>query len=398
MVIIFLLLFLIFPRPILASLDIKITDYSSGSETEWIQITNNTENEIILENWVIRDENDNSNNKDSIVLGGCISPHLSKVITHNKGWLNDSSDTIYLYNDAKELIDKYIYNSEKKSDPPSSSNTCIFVPTPTVTATPTSTPTTVPTSTKTPSPTLTSTPTSTVSPTPTSTPTLVNPDTGISMTEFMPYSSIEWIEIYNDNDKAVELKNWKIKDNSSNTKTIPDTKISSKSYAIFEFINFLNNDTDKIILINHNNQTVSQYEYPNNKKTIDFSWSLISNSWCQANITQNKTNESSCYSPTPTPTLIETISPTIIPTPMINQTNNTLYKPDESATASAIFTPTEESGYYITPTTSLIPISNNLVLGETITAKKNNNLPLVFIISGGLLLVSPVILTKLKKK
>ncbi len=214
----------------------------------------------------------------------------------------------------------------------------------------------------------------------------------------MPYSSIEWIEIYNDNDKTVELKNWKIKDNSSNTKTIPDMTISPKSYGIFEFSSFLNNDIDKIILINHNNQVVGQFEYPNNKYTLERSWSFISNSWCQSEFSKNAVNVSSCYSqPTSTPQLVETVIPTSTLTPTITSNNDTLYKPDESATASAIFTPTEESGYYITPTTSHVPISSNLVLGETTTAKKNN-LPLVFIISGGLLLISPIILNKLKKK
>ncbi len=253
-----------------------------------------------------------------------------------------------------------------------------------------------PISTNTPTPTIASTP----SPNPTTDSTIINPDSGIILTEFMPYSSLEWIEIYNNNDKPIELKNWKIKDNSSNTKTIPDLKIPSKSYGIFEFSSFLNNDTDKIILINHNNQTVSQYEYPDNKLTLERSWSYINNSWCQADITKNSSNASSCYqAPNPTPTMTPTsnITPTNSLTPTAIPTDRNLYQLDESATASAVFTPTEETGYFITPTIMATPISSNLVLGESTTAKKSY-LPLIFIVSGGSLLASPLVIDKLKKK
>ena len=117
-------------------------------------------------------------------------------------------------------------------------------------------------------------------------------------------------------------------------------------------------------------------------------------------MTKNNSNVSSCYqtsTQTPTITLTTTITPTSKITPTAIPTDRNLYELDESATASAVFTPTEESGFYNTPTISISPIISNLVLGETITAKKNY-LPLVFIVSGGLLLISPLIFDKLKKK
>jgi len=216
----------------------------------------------------------------------------------------------------------------------------------------------------------------------------------------MPYSSLEWIEIYKNNDKPVELKNWKIKDNSANIKIIPDLIIPSKSYQIFEFSSFLNNDTDKIILINHDGLIINQHEYPSGKLTLERSWSLVNGSWCQSEITKSISNATSCYSaPTPTinnsPTSTPNPTVTLIPTPIPTERN--LYKIDELATASAIFTPIEESLPIATPTASLLPVSSSLVLGETTTAKKNY-LPLIFIISGALLLVSPLLIEKLKKK
>ncbi len=408
MVIIFLLLFWIFTKPIYGAINLQIVTAPSslitGNNFPLTFIIENSEPNISYHYKIYGGIGDSDTQiQTSENLSYTTNWDSFPTFTVDIGGSNVISTTGYIkpnlptgsYNLFVKIVKEDDHSKLNLSSPvyiiPSVDN-------PKPTNTPTVTPTTVPTATKTPSPTLTPTPTTTASPTPTTTTTLINPDTGIILTEFMPYSSIEWIEIYNDHDKAVELKNWKIKDNSSNTKTIPDMKISPKSYGIFEFSSFLNNDIDKIILINHNSQVVSQFEYPDDKYTLDRSWSLISNSWCQSEFSKNGSNVSSCYTqPTPTPKLTETVSPTSILTPTINQVNNTLYKPDESATASAIFTPTEESGYYVTPTTSLAPISSNLVLGETTTAKKNN-LPLVFIISGGLLLISPVILSKLKKK
>ncbi len=369
MVIIFFLFFLLFVRPVCSESMIKINSFSATS-SEFIELINNSSNEINLESWTIK--NDNFLDDDIHLNNTHIIPANStqKFYNENKqSWLNDSGDIIYLYDKENNLIDKLSY-------PLSTSTTTL-----------TSTPTFIPT------------PTSIPSPSPTSDSTLVNPESGIILTEFMPYSFIEWIEVFNDNDKPVELINWVIKDSSTNIKSISNLKIASKSYAIFEFSSFLNNDTDKIIFINHNNQIISQYEYPDNKFTLERSWSLINGSWCQSTITKNSSNASSCYqAPTSIPTIAPiTITPTILLNPTAIPTDRNLYKLDESATASAVNTPTEETSYYLTPTISIAPISSNLVLGETTTAKKNY-LPLIFIITGGLLLISPLIIDKLKKR
>jgi hypothetical protein len=255
----------------------------------------------------------------------------------------------------------------------------------------TPTPTTVPTSTPTP----TNTPTPTATPTPDA--TITNPSSGIKLTEYMPYSDPEWIEIYNENDYPVKLVSWKVEDNNGNTKNIDNLSISAKNYAIYELksLIFNNNDDEKVILRDQNNNTRSETSYSKGLLTVEKSWSYISGSWCQSSITKGYENVTSCASTsTPTPTTI--LTPT--PTP-----NSTKYVPDESATASAIIEPKTESSF-LTPTSipsSTSTVTNGLILGNSTSsssATKKNYFPLILIISGGLLLTSPAIINKINSK
>lgn len=171
--------FLLFPPQIFAVDSIvKISNFSSNSDPEWIELINNTDSNITIENWALRDFNDNSKNEDSLLLTGCISPHSYQTFYHNKGWLNDGGDTIYLYNLSKELIDTVAYTTGKTDNSPKLNNTCTLtitptsIPTPTTalpTLTPTPNPTSTPTATPTPTKTPTSTPTPTIKPSPTPT-------------------------------------------------------------------------------------------------------------------------------------------------------------------------------------------------------------------------------------
>lgn len=393
MVIIFFLFFLIFTRPVFASINLQITtgptDLVTGTDFPVTFILEKSEPNISYHYKFfggIGDSDTQIQTSPSLTYNS--SWDSFPIFTADAGGSSVVTTSAYIKPDKPAGVYN-LYVRIVKEDEHTKLNTTSSAHIITNVITPTPTPT----------PTFTSTPTSTVSPSPTSDSTIINPDSGIILTEFMPYSFIEWIEVFNDNDKPVELTNWVIKDSSTNIKSISNLKIASKSYAIFEFSSFLNNDTDKIIFINHNNQIISQYEYPDNKFTLERSWSLINGSWCQSTITKNSSNASSCYqAPTSIPTIAPTtITPTILLTPTAIPIDRNLYKLDESATASAVNTPTEETSYYLTPTISIAPISSNLVLGETTTAKKNY-LPLIFIITGGLLLISPLIIDKLKKR
>ncbi len=367
MVFLILLFFLVFTSPVFADSSVKITDFSSDSNPEWIQLTNNTSETVSLSGWYFKDKAGVTKN-----ISGCLSGNSNQVFSFGSGWLNNSisgtepyADIIYLFNPLNEAVDTYSYAEGVEKTAPTSTNTCVITPTPTII--------------------------------PTSDPAITNPASGITLTEFMPYSSIEWIEIYNNNDYPVKLIGWKIGHNTSTTKNF-DLTINSKSYGTFDFSNFLNNDGDKIILYDNNNNNRGERSYESNKYTLDRSWSLVNNSWCQADLTKGNSNATSCYSAptnTPTPTFTPTPTKPLSPTPTPDQGK---YTPDESATASAIIDPINISSPSITPTTNPTP-TNSVSFTETNSSKpKKRYLPLIFIISGGCLLVSPLAINKIKKQ
>lgn len=231
--------------------------------------------------------------------------------------------------------------------------------------------------------------------TPTTDPTEVNPDgkDDVYLVEYMPYLDPEWIEIYNKKNHPVKLIGWKIEDSKGNSESF-DLNIGSSSYGIYELkkIIFDNNNEDKVILRNHKNEIISETFYNNGLLTKDKSWSNINGNWCQSSITKGYENVTSCYT-------AATSTPTYSPTPTIDKSK---YVPDELATASAIVEPTTEPNFLSpTPTSKPTPTSiDGLVLGDStsLPSSKKNYFPLILIVSGGLLLISPVIISKIKFK
>ncbi len=340
---------------------VKITGYSATSP-EYVELTNNTDQELNLEDWIIKD---NNNVDDDIHLTSTdtLPAKSTKKFTNNKNstWLNNDEDIIYLIDKENKEIDKLKY--------PQSTPIITQAPTPTTTST---------------------------APTPVG--LVVNPSTGISMTEFMPYSSIEWIEIYNHNDFPVKLVGWKLKDNSSTVKNLPEISLPSKNFFTYDFSNYLNNDGDTVSLVNHNNQVITERTYSNDDYNLDKSWSLVNNSWCRADITKGGQNAQSCYQK-PTPTSKPTSSePTSTPTKKPEELN--LYTSTQDDIPTPINEPLTEDPYLSTssPTPSPLPQPTGVVLGDTSEPQtKRNYLPLLFIISGGGLLTSPLLINKFKK-
>ncbi len=365
--ILFFLFFILCSPALAAEPDIKITGYSA-SGSEYVELTNNTDQEINLAGWVIKDDNDIDD--DIHLTSADTIPAKSPkkfVNTKDSTWLNDKGNTIYLYNNQNQLVDSLKY------------------------------PQSTPISTQTPTPNLTPT-TVSPSPSPTSTNLIINPSTGISMTEFMPYSSIKWVEIYNHNDFPVKLVGWKLKDNSSTVKNLPEISLPSKNFFTYDFSNYLNNDGDTVSLINHNNQVVTERTYSNDDYNLDKSWSLVNNSWCRADVTKGSQNAQSCYqkpTPTPKPTSSE---PTSAPTKKPEELN--LYTSTQDDIPTPINEPLTENPYSSppSPTPSPLPQPTGVVLGDTSEPQtKRNYLPLLFIISGGGLLTSPLLINKFKK-
>jgi len=103
---------------------------------------------------------------------------------------------------------------------------------------------------------------------------------------------------------------------------------------------------------------------------------------------------------TPTPTLIPTLIPTkiLLPTPTptpaplpITIIPTTITEATESYESTLSASPTDE----IYPTE--IPPINGSILGEN-SKTKQNLIPLIFIVLGGLLLMTPLIISKIKKQ
>lgn len=356
MLFLILLICLFFPSSVFADSLVKISGYSA-TNPEYVKLSNSSSDPVDITGWYFKD----LVGTKKLINYTSIPANSEIQNDYTTGWLNDDGDTIYLYDSSNSLIDTLVYI------------------TPTKTPTPTLTPT------QTPTPTLT----------PTSDSTVTNPTSGISLSEFMPYSTIEWIEIYNNNSYPVKLVGWKVSDNASNSRSISDLTISANSYATFDFSNLLNQDGDTVSLVNNSGNVVSQRVYENNKYTLDYSWSSINGSWCQASITKGYENVTNCYT-APTATATPTSSFTPTPTP-----DSTKYTDDDNATESAIIEPADESSFLeITPTSAS---NDGLTLGSTLTdmdttvSNKKNYLPLIFIIGGGLLLTSPVIITQIKK-
>lgn len=97
--------------------------------------------------------------------------------------------------------------------------------------------------------------------------------------------------------------------------------------------------------------------------------------------------------PTPTSTPTPTLTPTLAPTSTTKPTPTPTDEPIPTAVIEPLDTTTiaEEIP---TPTITQIP-AQELILGETTTSKKNP-LPLIFICIGGLFLLTPLIISKIK--
>lgn len=246
--------------------------------------------------------------------------------------------------------------------------------------------------------------TPTATPSATITPTL-NPDDGVFLNEFMPYLSLseEWIEIYNKNDFSVVIDGWKIEDILAQVGlTINNITIEARSYLVLNLTKgILNNSgSDKIILRNHNNAIVDSHHYEDGYYSLNKSWSKVDGNWCQADISKGQINNDCFIFPTIPPTLTSTPIPTPTNTPAPTPTPDlNRYQAPTGPTPSVIMAPTSKEN---TPTPisspTLTPSSEGMVLGiDDNQPPKKNFLPMIFIVLGGILLITPVIITKIKK-
>lgn len=170
-----------------ASAAVMINEFSSGSSPEWVELYNNSSEPIDLTGWTIKDLA-----QEPLPLSATISANSYYVFEKSSGWLNDTGDTITLFNNASPAaqIDTISYGanatvgypSDDKSSgrSPDGSGTWVRnlpqtknAANPGPTAAPTSGPTNTPSPSNTPVPTQTPVPSATPKPsaTPTTPPT-----------------------------------------------------------------------------------------------------------------------------------------------------------------------------------------------------------------------------------
>lgn len=170
-----ILLFFLFSTKFAFAADSDIAIYGfSEKSPEYVELINNSDVEVNLDGWLIKDDNDITTDDIYLTSTDIIGPRSTKqfINPNDSTWLNDTGDIIYLYHN-EELIDSVSYPTATPTKIPTSTPTVTptKIPTVTSTITPTKTPTITPTSTITPTPTSTPTITPTLTIKPTSTPT-----------------------------------------------------------------------------------------------------------------------------------------------------------------------------------------------------------------------------------
>ncbi len=252
--------------------------------------------------------------------------------------------------------------------------------------TPTSTPTLVPT----PSP--------TVTPTPSATPT---PFPNIKLNEIYAQGNTEWIEIYNGNNFSVSLKSWKFKDDTTTNSNNLNITLPANSYGVFEYTGGIYNDSggDTVKLINSNGEQVEILAYTTLGQT-DQSWSRVDSNWCLTTITKGSTNascppQSISQSPTNTITSSPTKTPTLTPTLTLAPTELPVEtaQPTEPPVASNYAVQALQSDVLGDKTSATFETNESDEIVET----KGNLLPVILIISGGIVLLAPLVLSLFKK-
>lgn len=294
--------------------------------TEWVEIYNDNSFSVTLTNYGIDDMEDLGASPQlfstTIVANGYTTVDMSGSV------FNNDSDFVRLLDENETEIKMFMYSSTspniswgletpvtlgiyclQTSSKKTTNNSCIE-PTPTKTHTPT--PTSSPTRTG------TATPTSTITPTQAS---------GIYISEILAITDSdnpkEWIEIYNDNDYAVNIVNWYVGDNSNHEAQVFTADLDPYRFAYVEFTSSrLNNDGDTSYLLDSQKNQIDSFTYTETKQ--GYSWGRKKDDFevfCLQTPSKNNFNTecvpfgTSTLAPSPTHTPTKTPSQTKTPTP-----------------------------------------------------------------------------------
>jgi hypothetical protein len=114
----FYLLVFFFSSSSLALAQVVINEFSSNSNPEWVELYNNSSDQIFdLSGWKLVDENNLS--ADDLSLDGCIAPYSFRLFEQQTGkyWLNNDGDIISLKNQNDNLVDEVVAYGNKGSIP-----------------------------------------------------------------------------------------------------------------------------------------------------------------------------------------------------------------------------------------------------------------------------------------
>ncbi len=128
----------------------------------------------------------------------------------------------------------------------------------------------------------------------------------------------EWVEIYNDEDKSIDLTGFTITDATNKKLKLNVDNIAALGFVIATASSGVlnNNDGDTVILKNNSNEIIESIAYSGsfNAEKSYFRCPNGGGNWfISTAITKNSSNDGACNSLTPTPT--STPTPTITPTP-----------------------------------------------------------------------------------
>jgi hypothetical protein len=399
-------IFLLSTRIVSAALHInEIYPAPPTGEFEWIELYNDENNPLNIAGYYL---NDADSHKIKIATDS-ISP-LGFIIATSSSVLNNDGDTVLLKNNLNETLESVTYDitfDKNKSYircpdgsgdwlvtnviTKNSTNNC---PTPSPTPT-TPIPTSSSTSTATPSPTSIIVPTREVTPTTYDnifiSEVMVNPEKGEN----------EWVEIYNDNEFAVDLTNWFIDDaeNSGSSPKLFSLTISSKSYAVYDLSSSMFNNTgDEVRLLDFNKTVKDSFEYSESTagKTYGRN-SYEDDNFCLQEPSKESINNP-CLNPTASPsnTSTPTKTPTKTPTTSINNTYM-LSKPVTLRTGTTYLSSQTIGNYHVIPTKT-VDILGASTINPTGSTGHNPLTKSLSITSFGYSLLSLIsILAKIKK-
>lgn len=320
--------YLILTTSIFADSKILINEFLIDPQPQSVEIFNSGTQSADISDWVIDDSGGTT--FYTIPKESVIFPNQCLVFSADFNLNKMSEDTIRLINASQQLIDSFSYKSSSGSGisyfrsedgtdiwTSGSANlgkyngteqACLF---PTLTMTPSPIQPT-PTDVQTPNLGVSTNPTETGNPSPTCTdqaclvPTVQQSLDNIYLSEVMVNPTTgekEWIEIYNNNDFAVNLNSWYIDDleNAGSTPKIFSLEISAKSYGVFDLSSSMfNNDEDSVRLLDFNKNLKDDFEYSKSEheKTLGRT-SFESDDFCLQEPSKNSVNNS-CINPTPT--------------------------------------------------------------------------------------------------